>query len=389
MAIVQVQSLLRSITRDEALSDLTTLAESMKLRASSWRIGSTARFFIMALSETAARWSVHVALIAASGYNSTSFGNALAKFSKSRFDNPKIRAVKTLGKIRLTDDSGDGPHTILTGERVFSFEDDPTITYRNTEGGTIPQSGSVDLVIEAEVGGDAHNVAVDTITKMAPVIAGVSVTNPANPTDWITRTGVNAEADTDLQARNPSKWDTLGGAAPKGAYEHWAKTANTEIDDSGDPVGIAKVSVDDDNPDGPGSVDVYIANDSGTATAAQVTDVKEYLIARKPRTDKVRALAAIPRPVTVTGTFRVPAGLTADRKTKIEQAVTDYINSLPIGGSDIGESLGVVVVSEIIEAAMGVDDVKRVELSTPTADIQLQANEIATVAAVTFTGTEI
>jgi phage-related baseplate assembly protein len=396
MAIVEVSSLLQGISREQAVADLEILAKALKFTSSSFRVGSKFRFYLLAAAEVASRCSVQIALIAAQGFNSTAYGNALGKFSKSRFNNPPITAIKTQGTVYLEDTGGTGPHTIAVGTRVFKYDNDPSITYRNITGGVLAAGGTIAggtalaLTVEAETGGGAWNVDIDTISSMSPVIAGVDVSNPGDVSnEWITRRGADQESDPVLKTRNAAKWATLGGNAPFKAYEYWALIATQNPDGTGDPVGITRTAVDDQNPNGTNTLIVYIADDTGTASGAQITDVQEYIDARKARTAVPTVAAASELAVPIEGTFRCDAGLGATLKTQIEQAITDYINGLPIGGTDIGEALGRVVHSRMIEIAQAFDGVVHVAITTPASDVSLQKFEIATVASISFTATEI
>lgn len=389
MAILEIRDLIRVLNRDDALADLIALGNSMKLRASSWRIGSISRFWIVALSEVHARLSLQVSLLTAVGFNQTSWGNGLTKLSKSRFDNTQITAIKTQGGIVLFDDGGTGPFTIAVGAYVFPYAQDPSITFRNITGGTIPVGGSLELTVEAETGGEAHNVPPETISSMNPTIAGVTVTNPGDPDEWITRFGVNKEPDATLRARNRAKWGTLGGNAPSSAYEHWALTAT---DGSDEPVGLTRVYVDATNPSGPGTLNVYVADDSGTASVQQVTDTQAYIDARKPVTSIPTVVAATEVAIPLTGTFYVQAGYAAVAATAVEDALERYINGLPIGGTTLGSG-GRVVYSELVATAMRGHAQKAhmlaVSFSSPTADVSIAPGQVAVLGTYSMTAVEV
>lgn len=388
MAILEVKDLIRPVSRDDALADLIVLADAMGLRASSWRIGSVSRFYLMALAEMSARVSVQIALLSAAGFNSTSWGNALTKFSLSRFDNTRTAPIKTQGTALLTDAGGNGPYTIVAGAHVFTYDDDPAVTFRNITGGVLPASGTLEITIEAETGGEDANVDVDKITAMNPTIAGVTVNNPPDPTHWITRYGVSQEPDGTIQARNVSKWATLGGNAPRSAYDYWALSATVNADGTGDPVGLTRVFVDAANPFGPGTLAVYVADDSGTATGAQVTDVQEYIDARAPVTSLPTVIAASEVAVNIAGSCYVRAGYATMAATDVSAAINAYLNALPIGGTSLGGS-GRVVFAELVAVAMAVDFVLSVSFTTPIADVALAQGEIAVVGTYTMTFVEV
>ena len=82
-----------------------------------------------------------------------------------------------------------------------------------------------------------------------------------------------------------------------------------------------------------------------------------------------------------TATVFITAALdTPAERTAIEQALVDFINGQPIGGTDFGGG-GIIPFAIISQTVTDFASVQNITWSTPTADIALATTELATVAA--------
>jgi hypothetical protein len=367
------------ITREQALQTLLDEAQSLGFSSSSWQSGSVQRTLLTLVAEVWSQLSEFVDAVSRFAFNDSSTGDALTAFSDSHYDNQRVEAVQTVGTVRLTGGAVGPPHVVAIGQLVVS-DSVNGYTYRNTTAGTVPVSGTVDLTFQAEVAGLSRNVANNTITTMNTALAGVTCNNPPLPSGtWITTLGVDEEADSVLQTRNRAKWGVLAYDTPAAGYEYMALTADTDI---------ARVGVDDSNPRGPGTINVYIARATGIATGADVSTVQAYINDHKACSADVLVAASTAQAQNLTATVHVTAALnTTTKQAEIKQAAYDYINSLAIGGEVLpGGTAGYLIYSELVGACTAVEGVRRIVFSAPAAaDVAVTAWRVVTVGAEAWT----
>jgi len=370
------------VTEAQALAVIFAELESLGFNTTSWQSGSVQRTFCQMYAKVYANWTTYVAYVSKFAFNDESSGGALTEFSDSHYDNQRVTTVNAAGLYTFTGAAIGPPHPVAIGEMVVA--DAAGITFRNTTGGNIAAGGTLVVTIEAETAGATGNVANNTITVINTPLAGVTGNNPpiAPATTWLTTQGLDAEADATLQTRNTSKWSTLSYAAPAEAYVNWALTADTDI---------TRALVDDDNPRGAGTLDVYIARNNGAAIGADVTTVQAYIDDRRPVTADPEVIAATAASQAFTATIYVTAALNnATKQAEIETALATYVNGLPIGGTVLpGGTAGYMLFTEVTQAISQVVGVENITWAVPLADVAIAATAVMTVGAVTFTYTDI
>ena len=373
--LILLQQLLGVVTVDQARQGLINSLTGLGFNASSWQEGSFQLTMIEAFARVYANASMGVAEIAAGGYNDLAEKVWLHLFSDSHYDNQVHLAVTTQGTCTLTAAPLAGPNTFVVDQLVVATPSG--ITFRNKTGGTLVAGGTLDLTWEAEVAGSAGNVAPGTITVMQTGIAGVTVNNPAltpSPT-WITRDGADEETDQELRLRNRTKWATLG-IAPGAAYEYFSRAASPSV---------KRVFVDDQNPDGPGTFDIYLAGDSGGVSSPVVDAVEDYIrgttdgIDRLVTTAKMRVFAATNKAITINaGVYLLKAYDTPANRLLIEGAMGQYFKDLAIGGTPLYEGgPGAVRLNALAGYVMRIPGVQNIAFTSPTADVDLLKNEVA------------
>lgn len=383
---LSLAALLTPVTEQEALDLALSILDGLGFNVTSWQDGSVQRHLIQLLARLHSSLTITIQQIAEGGYNGLATGDWLTVLAESHFGNTRTAAVVTSGTFRLASTSTAPPQTITAGQlqiATTATQSTNTVTYRNTTGGTLNPGGTLDLTFEAEVAGIAGNVPNNTTLYMWTPLVGVSVTNPPVGTTgtWISRTGVNEESDDKLTERNTSKWSTLSYAATDGSYKNWALAALSSI---------ARVKVRSNNPFGPGTIDVVCAKASGgitgpyTSASTEAYTIYQYIeglsdgVGRRPLNDVVSVNSASVKTIAVSGAVTVDAAYQATTTiAAIRQAVDDYFNALPIGGTIIPPaSTGVAIFSEIVQAIAGLNGVIAVSLATPTANVALLENEI-------------
>jgi len=372
---ITLQQIQHPISEDEALEWVLQVLTELGFSARSWQQGSVPLTFATLFAKGYAGCFQTIAAYSYMGFNETSTNTALSAFSRSHYDNSRVAATRTQGTVRLTNASG-APHVVTASQLLFKDVNN-SFSFRNLTGGTIPAGGTLDVTVEAEVAGSDRNVALNTITVMTTTLTGVTCTNPdVGGGTWITSEGTDVESDTVLRARNRGKWSTRTYASPPEAYEQFALESSENI---------ARVGVDDSNPGGPGTVHVYIAGAAGASAAGDVTDAQDYTDDRIPITSDCTVYAAVADSQNLGATIYIEASKnTLATQTAVEQAATDYINGLPVGGKVLTGVTGYAFHSEIVTAISSIDGVENVSLITPAADVAVTMWHILVVGSIHF-----
>jgi hypothetical protein len=359
MMLMLLQQLLGVVTIAEARQNIIDIATGLGFNATSWQEGSWQRTFIEIFAVVYSTLTFGVSQIASGGYNDLAEGTWLHLLADSHYDNQVHLAVTTQGTVILTSAQFAPPHTIAVDDLVASTESD--ITFRNKTAGTLSPGGTLSLTFEAEVAGAGGNVAPGSIVILKTALAGVTLSNPVIPatTSWITRDGADAETNEQLRTRNRSKWATLG-IGPGMAYVHNSRQAHESV---------KRVFVDDTNPNGPGSLDVYLAGDSGPVSQTIVDVVEDYLTGVTDGVDRVnttailRVFSATAYPVTLAAAVYILKQYdTPENRALIVKSAEDYFKALPIGGQPLQDGgPGAVRLSklggDIIRSITGVQNV--------------------------------
>lgn len=369
---LSVAQLLTPITKAEALQWLIDQLGAVGFNASSWQDGGIRRTMLEAFATGASDLAIAVRLMTEAGFNALASGPLLHGFSRSHYANEVIKAVHTVGPMRLTIAAGSGPYTVTAGQLVVSDEVNG-FTYRSTNGGTL-SSGTVNdtITFQAEVAGASRNLGVNTITVLTTPLAGVTVTNPViTGSTWYTTAGADEESDAALRIRNITKWALFALGRPADAYRNMALGV----------AGVTRVNVDQTNSRGTGFTDVYLGGPTAPASAQNVTDVQALYTLYEATGATTTAFATSAKTINIVGQVFIEAGKnTAAGREAVRQRLRDYINGIDIGGVVLPPaSSGVVPKSELIGAITSAPGVKSFPMTTPNSDTPLLVNEQAVV----------
>lgn len=358
------------ITHDQAKQQILDYLASEGYLGTSWQEGDPALFGVEIGAEIWANLSKYVLFLRDMALNDTATGEALRRLSKSRFGNTSNEAVTAQRQITLACASGSGPYSINLGDLVLEANDGQSI--RNVAGlsvvypANLPNGGTLTLLCEAETPGSQANLASSSYTNFVTTLAGVTVSS-----DTSYRLGSDAESVTRLRARNSSSVATHSLEPIADTIENLALEAAPTV---------TIVAVDDENPRGAGTFDVYLAGDLATATASEVTAVQAALDLKVmgdtsgiPSTRPGYAQAAPTLSLNITGTvYYNPTFSAADVQTGVVAALRAFLATIPLGGFDYTPGLSDVVPLNEIEAAIRTATVngqsgavRTVALSTP------------------------
>ena len=351
MALTLTQ-LLTPKTEAEALADILAILDGFGFAASSWQEGSIQRHLVQVMARFTASASNTTLAITKGRFLDTAEGDWLALKAASDFNTTKVPAIAAKVKMTFTDPLGVGPATIVVSQLVAT--DSNGKTYRNIEGGTLPINGTLTLLFQAEVPG-AESIP-DANMQLATPIAGITAVRAA--VDPIVLHGQAAESNERLRTRCRNKWATLAYAAPADAYEAWALEASPNV---------TRAWVDDLNPRGPGTLDLYVAGTTGAVATPVLTAVLDYIegntdgIFRRPLTANLQVKNTSNENVPVTGTLYVgPAYSLSSVRDAVYAAVKAYMQALPVGGT--------AKLAELYRTIMLVTGVTNVHLTAPTSD---------------------
>lgn len=371
--MLTLQQLRTPVTEDQALETILEHLTSVGFNTTSWHVGALQRKFLRLFAIVYSDITLLVAALVDFVYNETATGDALTEFSASHYQNFRNLAGKTVGQMVLTN-TGGIPHTVTASQLVAAFtETDGTLrTYRNTTGGTVSAGGgTLTLVWEAETAGAAWNIPIDSALTLRTPLAGVAITNPlvAGTDTWITTLGADEEDDPTLRERNRTKWPLLAIELIKDGVIGVALSASNAV---------TRVGVDDQNPRGAGTFDVYIAGKNATAGTTEVDAVQAKLKGRVFGSDTVRTYAAPQQFLNLTGTVYYDAGFTQIVvKTAVEKALNDFLATVPLGGFKYSAGPSNIVFKNNIETIIkeaphaGQKPVKTVTLSVPSGDVSV------------------
>lgn len=182
-------------------------------------------------------------------------------------------AVKTKGDVILIREGTDGNLIIPAGTEVATAVgvDGRRLKYIVADQAVIPTGQSqAPVSVEAEFEGAEYNVGTGMITELLIHINGIiQVTNNS---DWITREGCDEEDDDSLRERAQEAWAGLASGGTPEAYRVWARQVP----------GVMVVWVDDSQPRGQGSVDIYITSSTGAPTPGLISDVQALIDTKRP-----------------------------------------------------------------------------------------------------------
>lgn len=285
--------------------------------------------------------------------------------AKAQFDEERIPAAFGQFRIRLTVAPGFGPYTIgANGLWVL----DPMGAYRYQSIDVIPVSISnttpTDFTVQAELAGAAYNtiaaigITVSLVTSLLGVTA-VTILAPGAVSTAAVRVGADLEDDDALRLRCTTKWSRLSIVSVNDAM------VNAAMDVVSVYGIVSHVLVDDTNPHGAGTVDIYIASSTGATPSGLVSDVNGVLQLIKPLTSILHTVAATADTRNITATCYVPAVLVTGYPTIVVAQLQGLAASLDIGD---GATKGIVYYSRIMQILIDAG-ARNVELLTLAGDV--------------------
>ena len=369
--MASLDDLISPETEEESLSYHLTELANVGFPTTSWSTGGVIYTLVQVISKTRVDLINLITAITKGGLLDLATGLWLTLLAAQIFLIDRYTATFARGKIRLFITPGFPSQTIQPGQLWVKTASGKRYNSRNVAPVTI-LPGATDLIeFQAESRGASFNVAINTALTLVTPLPGMTATfeDVGDGTPWVVQ-GADEESDPALRIRCRTKWALLGANKIRDAYVQLA----TNVPGLGTQPN--RVNVDDQNPRGPNTIDIWLAGPSGPLPGPDVTLVDAWIQARKSPCSDVQVNAAIPRPITVASTVYREGSYKEARAQAVDN-VTTYIQALPLGGT--------VLRAQVVEEIMAPDGVKNCELPTinaVAADLTIGPNEVATVNAV-------
>lgn len=383
--MLSLKQLTTETTRSSTLSWLIARLASLGFQTTGWQPGRIQQSMLSTNATTGASIASVASQIAEGGYSSTAKGAMLTMLSRSHFDNERVAAVKTAGGFLLASTST-SPYTVKVGELIIS--DSQGVKFGNITGGTLTAGGTLSIQVEAKLGGTLGNIGNLSILTLLTPLAGVTVTNPSpgSGAPWYTITGADEEQDTELHQRNATKWALLSVEKTKTALENLALKQD----------GVSKVYVNDTNPRGPNTTDVFVAGQSSLISTPQITAAQlafsQYTsgteAAWPPTNTPFQSVIELKQPGTLAlsliGTvYYDPQYTSAEVSAELVDRLSAFLILMPIGGKTYSASAAnKITVGDILEVIEGTNGVLSATLTTPAGNVTVPPDSLVIAPAV-------
>lgn len=356
---------------------LTNLLAGLNFPVEAWQDEGAARSLVEAISALGAEQTKIGAEVAKAMFLSTSVADFLDALAKSHFDEVRGAAVASIFDVDMIN-SGTSTYTPAAGEVTVRASNGAI--FLNTAGATISASATTVVEFKAQIAGSAGNVPVQTLDLVTP-LAGVL----ADYDGTVTTAGAEAERDPQLQERCRTKWAALEIETIAAGVINLARNASANI---------FGVSIDDLNPRGPGTVDVYLGAENATAGAADVALVQTQIDARTfgngDPTKEVLAIAAPTLVQNVAATVYVQGTTSELAETALGLAWDALLLSTPIGGFDLSPGpMNIVQTGQISDALSAVFGTISVDVTVPASDLIVPPHTKVLKGTTTFTVVQV
>lgn len=377
MASPPLSELIEPDPPDEVLQFLLTQLASFGFPTTSWQSGGRVYTVLRAVSVVVSDVITTVSEVAKGGLLGLSTQGWLTLLASESYDVVRFSATFAQGLVQMTVASGAGPYTINVGASIIK-EALTGLRYTSSNEFSIilPAGPSSTLVpFKADTAGSAYNVPAGSGITFVTPMPGVTAAFIDNGLGtWLTAFGTDEETDDALRIRCRTKWATIGLHRAKDAYIYLAMNV------PGVGTKATKVSVDDSNPRGYGTLDIWVAGDAGPLPSADITIVSDYLVNMKSISCDLQVANAAALPITISATVTYQgAYVTAigDAQSNLQK----LIQSTVIGGT--------LLRAQVIEEIMSVPGVVNVTIPTvllngTAGDMVIPTSQVAVFFAFTY-----
>jgi uncharacterized phage protein gp47/JayE len=380
---VSLSDLQTPVTKESVRDAIFELLTCLNFPVDSWEDEDAGRSFVETQAHLLSVQSQSVAQIALMAFLATATGEFLDALVESHFDlerNPAVAAVFDVDMVN----EGATTHNVTPGSVLLRASNGQI--YQSNE--TITVSAGVTTAVEfvAQIAGADGNVPAQTLEFVTP-LAGVT----ADYLGSITTAGASSESDTKLRERALSKWGALRVEKVDLGLVSLAREAAASVHG---------VSIDSDNPRGPGTVDVYLASENGTIGVSDLALVQAALdgalFGTGTEEEAGLAVAAPLQVVNLAATVYVRGADPTDVSDRLDEAWDDFLVEVPLGGFDLSPGPTNVIqrtqiATQLIQLAYAdtTSPIVSLDVTTPTTDVTVALHNKVVRGSVTFTVVQV
>jgi phage-related baseplate assembly protein len=371
MANFTIKQLTAGLTLEDAESELLEFLQDEGILTTDWKEGSPELTLLKLMAYVYTELVNRCAQNAYNSLNAYAVDSALTYLADSHFDNQRELSEVTVGNMVVTGSASIVPKTFAATELKVT---DGDYVFYNVNQFTL--SHAIPYVTEsfrAESAGAEYNIVANSTLSTVASNIGVTVTNPAltGSTTWITTLGRDTESDSTLRTRNTAKWTSLQTSeVTLDRLKSIALNASPEL---------TYVSIDDNAPRGPGSVDVYCSRDTVPTVQSDIDLVQAALnlaFFNNSTGERVTAYGATAKYFDKTiKVYYYPSANSTTVYAAVQEAIDDWIATIPIGGKAYTTTLtNIASVYDLIRLLEDLDGVAKVSFDSPT-DISFAVDE--------------
>lgn len=332
---------------------MTSLVQA-EFPVEAWQANGAARSFVEAQCAVAAEQSKIVASLAAMAFLKSSKIDFLDHLGVSHYDEFRTQPIQTVFNVSMIN-QGAVTHGPLAVDAI-TLKASNGQTYRNTAIATITAGVTTVVQFKAEFGGALGNVPAQSLELVTP-LAGVIA---AFAGEYIS-VGSDLESDAAYKEKCRTKWGTLRVERVHDGFLNLARKVAPAI---------RSVILDDDNPRGPGTADLYLAATNATAGIGDVALVQAALdlavFGNGSAGKLVRAFASPTQAVNLAGDFYFSGVNSVDYVNDLTSRWRAFLETVPIGGFDLSPGpKNIVMNDQIVQELQEVDGFISSRLTSP------------------------
>lgn len=380
---LSIKQLQNPPTRTEIASWMVEQLRDLGFVTTGWQPGRVQQSMIRVLATVAEPFAQTASSMVTLNFNSLASGVGLRLYSSSRFNNTIEGARKSRGYFVFTN-VGTVAHTVEPNSVLV--EDANGTQFQSAETVVVSAGASTNVLMEANLAGQAGNIPNNSSLRLVTNLAGVTVTNPSpspattpQPLWASVVTGSDEESDSELKVRNASKWGILGAERADAAMINMALGAD----------GVTKAKVISDNPRGPGTIDIVLAGTSGPLNSVEMAGAQqrfsEYTFLTESSwppssATNVAAVLATSQSLDLVGTVYYDPSLDQDAvEASVAARLDAALAEVPIGGYDYSDTVnGILSISDITEIINLTPGVNSCTVTSPAGDVPVGSLSVLT-----------